>query len=389
MALKKRVFQSKKDLLILFSISILTSFFITLFFKTFPPKNLEIHHPHGINEVVERNYDSPIYIIIAKTLYNKDKIKDLNFNHLSFSYYANHFPVYPILINLFTLTGLNHFQAGVVITWLSSAFFTLTFYLFVCKFKLSKNPFKLSLISLFLPPRWLAVRTIPGTEPLFSLLLIICLWLYLDKKYFYSALVLVLLTLTRVPGIMFFGSFIALIFYDYFKAKHKKAFLIQTLKEHWSLILSPLALLGLFYFYQLNFGNFFAYFNTGTGTNVHLKPFPFAFATSYNHPMSEGFFYLFLLYILGIHLLWQKKQRRISIFCLIYLIPNFFMIVDDLYRYLIPISAFLLIPFDKYFHHKLFKYLFPFFLIGIYIYTLSLLPLRMFAYDDYAKLRLY
>lgn len=389
MALIQIIRQSRKDLLIIFFVSILSSAFITLFFKTFPPKNLEIHHPHGSNEVLERNYDSPIYVILAKTLYNKEKIEDLNFNKTVFGYYANHFPIYPLLINLFSNFGLNHFQASVFLTWGSTILFTICFYLFLKTFKFSKDPLRLSLVSLFLPPRWLAVRTVPGTEPIFSLLVIICLWLYLEKKYFYSSLVLAVMTLTRVPGIVFFVSFCTLILYDYFQNSNKKEFILKTLRKQWSLVLSPLALLGLFYFYKINFGDFFAYFNTGTGTNIHLKPFPFAFVIGYNHPMAEGFFYIFFFYILAIYLLWQAKEKRLAIFCLIYLIPNFFMLVDDLYRYLIPISAFLLIPFDKYFHHKLFKYLFPFFLIGIYIYTLSLLPLRMFAYDDYAKLRLY
>jgi hypothetical protein len=381
--------KTRKEIILLFLLSILSSALIVLFFKFFPPKNLEIHHPHGSNEVIERNYDSPIYIVIAKTLYSPEKLRELNFNHLPVSYFANHFPLYPLIIRLISVSGINYFLSSLIITWLSSALFTVCFYLFLIKYKLSVNPFKLSLISLFLPPRWLAIRSVPGTEPIFCLLVIICFYLYQERKYFYSALILVFITLTRPPGIIFFFSFMALIFYDYLKSKNKILFFTDTIRQKWYLFFAPISLLGLFYFFQINFGNFFAYFQTGTGTNIALKSFPFAFVTGYNTSMSEGFFYLFFVYSLAIYLLWRQKRQKLAIFCLIYFIPNFFMVVDDLYRYLIPISAFLLIPFDKYFQHNLFKYVFVFVLIGIFIYTLSLLPNRMFAYDDYARLRLY
>jgi len=377
-----------KEILILIFTSFASTLLILIYFNIFKPSNFETHHPHGTNEVLERNYDSPIYIIIAKTWYDISKIEQLNFNNLPPSYFPNHFPLYPAIIKLFSFLGMNNFLASVIITWTSSALFTVVFYLFLHRYRLSSNPFKLSLISLFLPPRWLAIRSVPGTEPIFCLFVILALIFWLEKKYHLTSIMLVLLVLTRPPGIIFLLGFLAIMIYENLQSNDKKAHLLQSLKSKWGLIFAPLTLAGLFYFYQLKFGDFFAYFHTGTGTNVHLKLFPFAFVTQNNSPMVEGYFYLFFIYTIAIYLLW-KRQRQIAIFCAVYLLPNFFMIVDDLYRYLIPISAFLLIPFAKYFDHKLFKYIFPIFLVGIYIYTLSILPLRMFPYDDYSRLRLH
>lgn len=378
-----------KNLFIITAVSLATSVVIILFYVLFPPSNLELHMPHGTNEVIERNYDGPIYIVIAQTLYNPQQIKFLNFNHLAPSYYANHFPLFPILVRLLSEITNNYFHSAIVITWASTILFTFVFYLMLKKYKLSQHPLKLALLSLVLPPRWLAVHTVPGTEPLFSLLVILSFYFWTEKKYFIASLFVVLLTLTRPPGILFVLCFLAIIIYEFIHSTDKIAYFWQTIKSKWGLLLSPVALVGLFYFFQLNFGSFFAYFNTGTGTNVHLKPFPFAFVVGYNTPLSEGFLYLSLIYAIGVYLLWQQKQQKLALFCLVYLIPNFFMFVDDIYRYLIPISAFILIPYQKLFEHKLFTYLFPFFLLGIYLYTFSLLSLRMFPYDDYARLRIF
>src|SRR5690606_9201336 len=46
------------------------------------------------------NYDGPLYIVIAKTLYNIEQIQ-ANFQFpLPVEYYAAHFPLFPVLIRL-------------------------------------------------------------------------------------------------------------------------------------------------------------------------------------------------------------------------------------------------------------------------------------------------
>lgn len=383
--MKKNNFQ---DIILIWVVSLFSSFLIALFFYLFPPAVLEKHVPHGSNEVLERNYDGPIYVVLAKTLYNPKQLTKIGFNKLPVSYFANHFPLLPIIIRLFSSITNNYFRSMISINWLSAALFSTIFYLFLKRFKISNNPLLLSLASLFIPPRWLAVRAVGGTEPLFLLILIISLYLWFDKKFILSSLFAVLLVLIRPPGIVFFFSFLAIIIFEYQKAKDKKSYLIKIIKEKWLLLLMPLSLLGLFFFFQSIFGNFWAYFQSGTGTNVHLKPIPFAPVLNFNTPVVEGFLYLLVIYLLGIYLLWQQKQKQLALFSLIYLIPNFFMVVDDIHRYLIPIAPFcLIIGYQKIIKHKAFKYFFFLFLIGTCIYTLSLLPNRMFHYGDYASLR--
>lgn len=381
-----------KDIFIIICISFLSSFVLTFFFYLFPPKILEIHVPHGTNEVVERNYDGPIYVVLAKTLYNQEELQRINFNKLPFIYYANHFPLFPLIIRVTTIIIHNYFRSLILLTWIPAALFTSIFYLFIKKFKLSNKPFLLAVVSLFLPPRWLAARTVGGTEPIFMLFLIIALYLWFDKKYLLASFFAALLVLVRPPGIIFFFCFLALIIFEGMRTKNKFLYFITTVKEKWPIILMPLAILGLFYFNKYVFGNFWAFFEATKGTTPNnFSFFPFASVLGYNTTLVEGFLYLFSIYIVGIYGLWRQEKKQLAIFCLIYLLPFFFITFNyDVYRFLLPIAPFcLIIGYQKIIKHKNFKFFFLFLLIGVYVYTLSLLPNRMFHYGDYANLRSY
>ena len=55
--------------------------------------------PNGMGTIVA-NYDGPLYIIVAKTLYNPEAIKAISSFPLTTQYYTAHFPLYPLLIKL-------------------------------------------------------------------------------------------------------------------------------------------------------------------------------------------------------------------------------------------------------------------------------------------------
>lgn len=380
-----------KTIILIVFISLISSLLITIFFNIFPPKTLEIHVPHGSNEVIERNYDGPIYVVLAKTLYNKEELQRINFNKLPFIYYANHFPLFPLIIRAVNVIIHNYFRSLILLTWISAALFTSIFYLFIKKFKLSNKPFLLAVVSLFLPPRWLAVRTVGGTEPIFMLFLVIALYLWFNKKYLLASIFATLLVLIRPPGIIFFFCFLTLIIFQGMQTKNKFLYFITTIKEKWPIIFMPLAILGLSYSNKYVFGSFWAFFEGFKNTTPNNFSFlPFASVLGYNTPVAEGFIYLFAIYLVGIYELWKQEKKQLAVFCLIYLLPFLFIAFnDDVYRFLLPIAPFcLIIGYQKIIKHKNFKYLFLFLLIGVYIYTLSLLPRRMFHYDDYANLRI-
>ena len=66
----------------------------------------EINHiplpPQGMETIVA-NYDGPLYLVVAKSLYDATTIKTSFQFPLSVEYYAAHFPLFPLLIRLLSL----------------------------------------------------------------------------------------------------------------------------------------------------------------------------------------------------------------------------------------------------------------------------------------------
>lgn len=61
-------------------------------------------------QYIYRNYDGPLYIVPAKTLYNPQMIKELGLElALSEKYFAAHLPLYPLLIRLLEIMGKTPF----------------------------------------------------------------------------------------------------------------------------------------------------------------------------------------------------------------------------------------------------------------------------------------
>lgn len=378
--------QDLRPILLIFFLSIFSSFLIFSYFNSFPPKNLEVGVPHGSNEVIERNFDGPLYVVIAKTLYNPSQLKDINFNSLKPIYYANHFPLYPILIRSVSFITRNYFRSMILLTWLISAFYSIVFYLFLKKFNLSKNPLYLTLISLFIPARWLALRTVGGVEPLFLLLLLFIFWFYFKKKYLISSFFGFLLVLVKPHGILVFVGILLTIL-----IKNRKDLLKnqKIIKKYGAYLLMPLGLLLLFVFYKFKFNDFWAYFHAGLSAISLFKLIPFASLLDNISIRNEGYFYFFAITLFGIYKLWKDFNKDLAIICFTFLLPHLFLQHADIYRYLIPISPFTLITaYQDIYRHRLFKIFFFVYLIGVYVYTLNVLPQNMSHYWDYANLRI-
>lgn len=365
------------NLLALGAVSVLSSLALTVIFQFFPPANLETHVPHGLNEVIERNYDGPLYVAIARTGYEPQGLEAISFNGLAPRYYASHFPLFPVLIKIGSLVTNDYFRSMVLVNWLIGAACVAVFYLFLVEKKVS-HPLLLSFVFLFVPPRWLAVRTVGASEVVFvfSLLLLTLFWI--KKNYFWAAVAGVFLVLTRPPGILFFPAVLVMAFYQKLSWK-------QVLP----LFLIPLALVSLFGFYFWRFGDPLVLFHNSSGTQSLLTFLPFGSFSGYSSPVSEGFIYLYSFYAIGLYLLWRQKETVLVILCSFYFLASLFIKIDDVYRELIPISAFLLIfAYRRIFTFRYFPVFLVFLVLVTYIYTLDLLPHRMFLYDDYARVRL-
>lgn len=366
-----------KDIAVVTFVSLISSLFLVLIFRAFPPANLERHVPHGSNEVLERNYDGPLYVVLAQTLYDPNQLEALNFHGLGADYYPSHFPLYPLLIRLVSLFIGDYFRAMILVNWLSSAAAAVAF-CFILKEKKIRGALWLSLAFLFLPPRWLAVRSVGASEGVFVLFLLLATWFWMRKHYFFSGIMGALLVLARPPGILFFPAFVLIAIVEK-----------VHIRRSWPILLMPASLLLLFYFYALRIGDFFILLHNTSGTSTLLGLVPFDSMRGYVGPVGEGLIYLYGLYAAGFTLLWRQKEKMLVFLCSFYFLSTLFVKIDDVWRELIPISGFVLVyAFRKIILTRYaFYFLLPY-LFAVYLYTSDLLPRRMFHYWDYANLRI-
>src|SRR3989344_5184902 len=126
-----------KDILTLTLSTLLTTFLIWL------PHFLTITNFYGLNftegfNTIYRNFDGTEYIIIAKSFYNPEAIATLP-QSLSASYYAAHFPLYSLLILLFT-PFLGFLKSMLFVTLISTIGSVIAFYFLLKDFKLTSQP---------------------------------------------------------------------------------------------------------------------------------------------------------------------------------------------------------------------------------------------------------
>jgi Gpi18-like mannosyltransferase len=154
---------------------------------------------------VYRNFDGPLYIVAAKSLYDPSIIKSLQLEtSLPESYFAAHLPLYPLSIRLFAPI-MGYLKATIFTTLLFTVLLTLLFYHVVRRFKITRHPFVLTAVFLFLP-RFLVIRGIGAPESLFMLTILGSLFAFEKKQYALAGFLGGLATMTKLPGILLFPA---------------------------------------------------------------------------------------------------------------------------------------------------------------------------------------
>ena len=320
---------------------------------------------------VYRNFDGLEYIVIAKSFYNPEIIKDFPYS-LNPNYYASHFPGYALLIALFA-PFLGYLKSMLAVSFLSTILATWAFYLLVRDFKLTANPLLLSLIFLILPARWLIVHSVGSSEPTFILLLIMAVYFFMkfetSGKFSFltlSGLFGATSQLTRPPGILLMTALGLYILWRFLKKRS-----LSYIFSFYPLLFIPLTLLGIFYFYLLTYQDFFAYFHSGD--NIHLTFPPFQVFNKDQFWVGEAWLediiYIFILGFLASIMLLKQKLYVFAFFVLTYLTASTFIAHRDISRYLLPITPFVLIDFEKVLVSKEFKIILPIIALAIYLYA--------------------
>ncbi|MBN1263513.1 MAG: hypothetical protein JW991_04110 [Candidatus Pacebacteria bacterium] len=368
--------RSTKELLLLILVTVFSTLLLWWpFFGGFS-RFLGFEIPPGGMKTVFANYDGPNYLIIAKTWYQKELIGRLFSLPLPLEYYPAHFPGYPALIRLGSLF-LAPPWAMLIANLFSSMAAVFVFYRLITDFNLSQKPFWLSFVFLFLPARLFAVRSVGAPESFFVFAILTSIYFFRKQRYWLAGGFGALAQATKSPAILLFAAYG--LYYlireriDLEQSGKSVQSKINSLCKTLPLFLIPLTLMAVFFFYQNQTGNFWAYFHSGD--NFHLTPFPFQ---SFNASRSwlgqiwiEDMVWLYLIGAIGILLLFKKKQVVMGFFALIFYLATVFVAHRDISRYLLPAWPFLLIGLEPLIIKREFRIAFWFILPAIYFFSLN------------------
>lgn len=379
-----------KDLSFLAGLTLLTTFLVWI------PHILALPNFWGLNfsggfDTIIKNFDGLEYVIIAKSFYRREIMATLP-QSLPATYFASHFLGYAVLIKIFAPL-LGYLKSMLFVSVISTILSVWIFYFMVRDFKLTTQPLFLSFLFLFLPARSLIVHSVGSSEPLFIFFVITSLYFFIKyqninqtKWLWLAAIAGAGAQITRPPGILLFIAYSLYISYKVFLnlklVGFKKAILEQV--KYYPILLIPFTLLLCFYFFQINLGDFWAYFHSGD--NIHLTFPPFQIFNKNQYWVGdiwlEDVVYILTLSFLGGIILWNKKHPMLAIFSLTYLIASSMVVHRDISRYLLPIFPFILIAFEKTLTSKEFKIILPIVLLIIYLYSQNFLIENIAPYPN-------
>lgn len=344
-----------RKLIILISFALIPTFLVWLPFFARLKEFWNIPLPQNGMAVVVANYDGPLYLVAAKTFYNKEAIKANYQFPLSTEYYTAHFPLFPALIRAGSLVT-NYPYAMLAVT-LASSFLAIYFF-----YKLTGNLFLTFLFSIF-PARWLIVRSVGSADPLFVASVVASLYFFKNKKYLAAGIWGAIAQATKSPGVLLFASYVA---YFIFTKNY-------NFKKYFPILLIPLSLLLVFLIYDFTTGDFFSYFKSGDNIHLFFPPFQIF---NYSAPWVGTFWieeavFIYLLGALGVYKLFQKGQYEYAIFSATFFITTLFVAHRDLIRYSLPLVPFLLLAYSETLIKKEFKIALFVIIIPIYLFSLA------------------
>lgn len=325
---------------------------------------------------VYQNFDGVLYIVPAKTLYVPQAIEALRLEQgLPNIYYAAHLPLYPFLIRLFA-SVFEYLPAMILVNLMFSCLLAVSFYLFLKHFKLTEKPLLLTIVFLFLP-RFFVVRSVGSPESLFLFLILGSVFFFEKKNYLLAGIMGGLSVWVKSPGILLAGAYGLVILEELIKTKRFKF-------EWLYLLFIPAGLLGLFSFYALQYGDFYAYFNSGD--NLHLvSPFSvFNFQKRWvGTAWLEELIFYSILYVYSLIHLKDIKQRSLFYFPLVFFIATIFVDHRDWARYMLPIWPFACIALQQTFTSKKFFITILILLPAIYLYAINFMLYNILPVSDW------
>lgn len=335
---------------------------------------------NGMTTIVS-NYDGPLYLVVAKTWYNKAFISGSFQFPLPTEYYTAHFPLYPLIIKALGFI-INYPYAMLLATILSSFLAIFFFEKLISQYVDEKGGLFLTFLFSIFPARWLIVRSVGSADPLFLAGIIASVYYFKNKKFWPSALWGMVATFTKSPGILLFAAYG--IYYLIESFKNKKFSL--NIKKTYPLILIPAALVLVFVLYQITQGDFFAYFHSGD--NIHLGFPPFQIF-NYSLPWVGTFWleeiiFIYAIGAIGIYKLFQKKEYELASFAGLFYLTILFVSHRDILRYFLPVIPFLFVAFSEALTKKEVKVALAIITIPVYLYSLAFISQNVMPISNWA-----
>ena len=345
--------------------------------------------PQNGMATIVANYDGPLYLVAAKTLYNKVQIEANYQFPLPTEYYTAHFPLFPLLIKAFGIV-INYPYAMLIVTLLSSMLAIYFFMKLISQYVEKKDVLFLTFVFSIFPARWLIVRSVGSADPLFVASIIASLYYFKNKKYWLAGIWGAVAQFTKSPGILLFVSYFIFLLIPIIKTNIlipvHKWFENLNLKKTYPILLIPLALILVFSFYKIVQGNFWAYFQSGD--NIHLAFPPFQIF-NYSAPWVGTFWleeiiFVYLLGAMGVYKLFQKKEFVLATFGTVFFLLTLFIAHRDLMRYSLPLFPLLFVAFSDTLIKKEFKVAFIVIIIPIYLFSLAFISQNVMPISNWA-----
>jgi hypothetical protein len=318
-----------------------------------------------------RYWDGPHYAYLAKTLYDVPANHPFTPYDLKPAYYATHLPAYPLLIRLLVpLTLGRYLPAMLLATLLSSVVAAVLFHEVLVRFGWVASPLWTAVLFAFLPPRWVIYHSVGASEPLFLVFVFGAFLAYRAERSGLVVVAIAIASLTRIMGVLLMPAFMLAALLD---RRRRQAMLLP---------LAGLAVLALFGWHYVLYGDFLAYFTRNLDASGHLARTPLAafhsYAASGNTHDAELQFGLYALYGLGTLALYR---HRLAFLCsAAFFTFNVFVFHFDLSRMFLPIAPFaLLVGFDGVLRQPACRAVLPLLVWLDCVYAWRLIPTNLVA----------
>jgi hypothetical protein len=323
---------------------------------------------------VYRFWDAPNYLTIARTLYDVRPDNPLLAYVHTPTYFLRHFPVYPLLVRALAIFGYE--PALLLVSLLATCIATLLFYRLCRDVWKVASPGFLTLVFLFLPPRWLLYRSTGSTEAVYIALTLAAIFLFERSHVARASVAGALATLTRISGLMLAPAFGMVLLLRR-----------ERLRRFAWLFLIPAALAGYFWFCSTRTGNFLEYFSQHGDKMSAFVPFGFLpelFRKGLYH-QAEFHILLALAYAVGTSRL--RPFPVIFWYCAFELALHLFISTEDWSRYFLAMAPFaLVVGFREVIDTKAFRWIFVPYVAVALVYCWNVIPLNGCRPDIYAEL---